>query len=170
MLFKNPVRTSKRTPHFTITKTKWLICLRNVTPDPAFPFPFVWNCPFPLLSLSLLLVRFVAILFPLFLPRRQQCSSLRFSDWGYFAGVPRAGQSPVSEQNFLVFRFGFWNCCGRGTGKSCLFWRYLGLVILFSLYYGGLIVSFWACHNGSYYGERTYFLPMLGLIAHCWAT
>jgi hypothetical protein len=24
MLFKNPVRTSKRTPHFTITKINWL--------------------------------------------------------------------------------------------------------------------------------------------------
>jgi hypothetical protein len=24
MLFKNPVRTSKRTPHLTITKIKWL--------------------------------------------------------------------------------------------------------------------------------------------------
>jgi hypothetical protein len=24
MLFKNPVRTSKRTPHFTITRINWL--------------------------------------------------------------------------------------------------------------------------------------------------
>jgi len=24
MLFKNPVRTSKRTPHFTITEINWL--------------------------------------------------------------------------------------------------------------------------------------------------
>jgi hypothetical protein len=28
MLFKNPVRTSKRTPHFTITKINWLMLFK----------------------------------------------------------------------------------------------------------------------------------------------
>jgi hypothetical protein len=30
MLFKNPVRTSKRTPHFTITKINWLTLFKEV--------------------------------------------------------------------------------------------------------------------------------------------
>jgi hypothetical protein len=30
MLFKNPVRTSKRTPHFTITKISWLMLLKEI--------------------------------------------------------------------------------------------------------------------------------------------
>jgi hypothetical protein len=30
MLFKNSVRTSKRTPHFTITKIKWLIMFKEI--------------------------------------------------------------------------------------------------------------------------------------------
>jgi hypothetical protein len=29
MLFKNPVRTSKRTPHFTITKINWLTLFKE---------------------------------------------------------------------------------------------------------------------------------------------
>jgi hypothetical protein len=28
--FKNPVRTSKRTPNFTITKIKWLMLLKEI--------------------------------------------------------------------------------------------------------------------------------------------
>jgi hypothetical protein len=30
MLFKNSVRTSKRTPHFTITKTNWLTLFKEI--------------------------------------------------------------------------------------------------------------------------------------------
>jgi hypothetical protein len=30
MLFKNPVRTSKRTPHFTITKINWLTLVKEI--------------------------------------------------------------------------------------------------------------------------------------------
>jgi hypothetical protein len=30
ILFKNSVRTSKRTPHFTITKTNWLTLFKEV--------------------------------------------------------------------------------------------------------------------------------------------
>jgi len=30
MLFKNPVRTSKRTPHFTITKINWLMLCKKI--------------------------------------------------------------------------------------------------------------------------------------------
>jgi hypothetical protein len=30
MLFKNSVRTSKRTPHFTITKINWLTMFREI--------------------------------------------------------------------------------------------------------------------------------------------
>jgi hypothetical protein len=30
MLFKNSVRTSKRTPHFTITKINWLILFKEI--------------------------------------------------------------------------------------------------------------------------------------------
>jgi hypothetical protein len=30
MLFKNSVRTSKRTPHFTITKINWLMLFKEV--------------------------------------------------------------------------------------------------------------------------------------------
>jgi hypothetical protein len=30
MLFKNPVRTSKRTPHFTITKINWLTLFKEM--------------------------------------------------------------------------------------------------------------------------------------------
>jgi hypothetical protein len=30
ILFKNPVRTSKRTPHFTITKINWLTLFKEV--------------------------------------------------------------------------------------------------------------------------------------------
>jgi hypothetical protein len=30
MLFKNPVRTSKRTPHFTITKINWLTLFKEI--------------------------------------------------------------------------------------------------------------------------------------------
>jgi hypothetical protein len=30
MLFKNPVRTSKRTPHFTITKIDWLTLFKEM--------------------------------------------------------------------------------------------------------------------------------------------
>jgi hypothetical protein len=30
MLFKNPVRTSKRTPHFTITKINWLKLFKEI--------------------------------------------------------------------------------------------------------------------------------------------
>jgi hypothetical protein len=30
MLFKNSVRTSKRTPHFTITKIKWLMLFKEI--------------------------------------------------------------------------------------------------------------------------------------------
>jgi len=30
MLFKNPVRTSKRTPHFTITKINWLTLFKDI--------------------------------------------------------------------------------------------------------------------------------------------
>jgi len=36
MLFKNSVRTSKRTPHFTITKIKWLMLFKfNTFEDEA---------------------------------------------------------------------------------------------------------------------------------------
>jgi hypothetical protein len=31
MLFKNSVLTSKRTPHFTITKIKWLMLFKEIT-------------------------------------------------------------------------------------------------------------------------------------------
>jgi hypothetical protein len=31
MLFKNSVRTSKRTPHFTITKINWLTLFKEIT-------------------------------------------------------------------------------------------------------------------------------------------
>jgi hypothetical protein len=31
MLFKNSVRTSKRTPHFTITKINWLMLFKEIT-------------------------------------------------------------------------------------------------------------------------------------------
>jgi hypothetical protein len=31
MLFKNSVRTSKRTPHFTITNIKWLTLFKEIT-------------------------------------------------------------------------------------------------------------------------------------------
>jgi hypothetical protein len=30
MLFKNSVRTSKRTPHFTITKNNWLMLFKEI--------------------------------------------------------------------------------------------------------------------------------------------
>jgi hypothetical protein len=30
MLFKNPVRTSKRTPHFTVTEIKWLMLSKEM--------------------------------------------------------------------------------------------------------------------------------------------
>jgi hypothetical protein len=30
MLFKNPVRTSKRTPYFTITKVNWLTLFKEI--------------------------------------------------------------------------------------------------------------------------------------------
>jgi hypothetical protein len=30
MLFKNSVRTSKRTPHFTITKINWLMVFKEI--------------------------------------------------------------------------------------------------------------------------------------------
>jgi hypothetical protein len=30
MLFKNPVRTSKRTPHFTITNINWLTLFKEI--------------------------------------------------------------------------------------------------------------------------------------------
>jgi hypothetical protein len=30
MLFKNSVRTSKRTPHFTITKINWLMMFKEI--------------------------------------------------------------------------------------------------------------------------------------------
>jgi hypothetical protein len=30
MLFKNSVRTSKRTPHFTITKVNWLTLFKEI--------------------------------------------------------------------------------------------------------------------------------------------
>jgi hypothetical protein len=30
MLFKNPVRTSKRTPHFIITKINWLVLFKEL--------------------------------------------------------------------------------------------------------------------------------------------
>jgi hypothetical protein len=30
MLFKNPARTSKRTPHFTITKVNWLMLFKEI--------------------------------------------------------------------------------------------------------------------------------------------
>jgi hypothetical protein len=30
MLFKNPVRTSKRTPNFTITKINWLMLFKEI--------------------------------------------------------------------------------------------------------------------------------------------
>jgi hypothetical protein len=30
MLFKNPVRTSKRTPYFTITKINWLTLFKEI--------------------------------------------------------------------------------------------------------------------------------------------
>jgi hypothetical protein len=30
MLFKNPVRTPKRTPHFTITKINWLMLFKEI--------------------------------------------------------------------------------------------------------------------------------------------
>jgi hypothetical protein len=33
MLFKNPVRTSKRTPHFTITKINWLMLFKEIIAD-----------------------------------------------------------------------------------------------------------------------------------------
>jgi hypothetical protein len=32
MLFKNPVRTSKRTPHLTITKINWLTLIKDTIP------------------------------------------------------------------------------------------------------------------------------------------
>jgi hypothetical protein len=32
MLFKNPVRTSKRTPHFTITRINWLMTFKKIIP------------------------------------------------------------------------------------------------------------------------------------------
>jgi hypothetical protein len=30
MIFKNPVRTSERTPHFTITKINWLTLFKEI--------------------------------------------------------------------------------------------------------------------------------------------
>jgi hypothetical protein len=30
MIFNNPVRTSKRTPHFTITKINWLMLFKEI--------------------------------------------------------------------------------------------------------------------------------------------
>jgi hypothetical protein len=30
MLFKNSVRTSKRTPHFTVTKINWLMLIKEI--------------------------------------------------------------------------------------------------------------------------------------------
>jgi hypothetical protein len=30
MLFKNPARTSKRTPHFTITNVNWLMLFEEI--------------------------------------------------------------------------------------------------------------------------------------------
>jgi hypothetical protein len=33
MLFKNSVRTSKRTPHFTITKINWLMLFKEIITD-----------------------------------------------------------------------------------------------------------------------------------------
>jgi hypothetical protein len=30
MLFKNSVRTSKRTPHFTVTKINWLMLFKEI--------------------------------------------------------------------------------------------------------------------------------------------
>jgi hypothetical protein len=33
MLFKNSVRTSKRTPHFTITKINWLMLFKEIIAD-----------------------------------------------------------------------------------------------------------------------------------------
>jgi hypothetical protein len=36
MLFKNSVRTSKRTPHFTITKINWLMLFKEI----IFNYPF----------------------------------------------------------------------------------------------------------------------------------
>jgi hypothetical protein len=30
LIFKNPVHTSKRTPHFTITKIKWLTLFKEI--------------------------------------------------------------------------------------------------------------------------------------------
>jgi hypothetical protein len=35
MLFKNSVRTSKRTPHFTITKINWLTLFKKIINDYA---------------------------------------------------------------------------------------------------------------------------------------
>jgi len=35
MLFKNPVCTSKRTPHFTITKINWLTLFKQIITDYA---------------------------------------------------------------------------------------------------------------------------------------
>jgi hypothetical protein len=32
MLFKNSARTSKRTPHFTITKINWLTLFKEIIP------------------------------------------------------------------------------------------------------------------------------------------
>jgi hypothetical protein len=32
MIFKNSVRTSKRTPHFTITKINWLMLFKEIIP------------------------------------------------------------------------------------------------------------------------------------------
>jgi hypothetical protein len=32
IVFKNPVRTSKRTPHFTITKINWLMLFKEIIP------------------------------------------------------------------------------------------------------------------------------------------
>jgi len=54
MLFKNPVRTSKRTPHFTITNINWLTlfkfnfipfvsCTANDCKENPFPLTLIYN-------------------------------------------------------------------------------------------------------------------------------
>jgi hypothetical protein len=45
MLFKNPVRTSKRTPHFTITKINWLTLFKFNIRANCFVLPH-GRCPY----------------------------------------------------------------------------------------------------------------------------
>jgi hypothetical protein len=64
----------------------------------------------------------IAILFyPLFLACLRRWSVVMYPNSWHFAGDFCGVQSLVSNQNFFLFPSGFRNCCGRGSGKFCLF-------------------------------------------------